>query len=343
MFSAAVAKRMAGTPREIEIAQQNDEILGDLKLLPGIWKNTEELNGRGWNMIALPFISPGFKFNYRLLVNQYNETLSFTIADKFVKNRGIDTAAPATNTDQAIVALDYEQAIKQVAAADFPDSGGLVGAAGLPIHHEPGLWLVMSQVEDGRNDISRLATIPHGDSLLAIGTGNQFGGRPKIPEINGLPSGASRTMIDDGYLQPYDHFDANPFKGIVTTQDFPGFNPKHPHRLLEGDLPGTVVKTTELKVSTTTESGGILNIPFIEKQANAVQMNSTFWLLELAEQRDGKPRVIMQYLQVVMLDFFPRGDNLPGMARWPHVSINTMERVEPPEPKKLTERSVSVP
>lgn len=29
-----------------------------------------------------------------------------------------------------------------------------------------------------------------------------------------------------------------------------------------------------------------------------------------------------------MLDFFaPRGDGLPGQARWPHVSINTLEKV----------------
>lgn len=55
--------------RKIEVAQRDDPGLGPLKLLPGKWKN---LPGRGWNMIALPFVAPkeaNFPFNYRLLVN----------------------------------------------------------------------------------------------------------------------------------------------------------------------------------------------------------------------------------------------------------------------------------
>ena len=35
----------------------------------------------------------------------------------------------------------------------------------------------------------------------------------------------------------------------------------------------------------------------------------------------------MQYVQVVMLDFFPRRDGLPGRISWPHVSINTLTKV----------------
>ena len=33
--------------------------------------------------------------------------------------------------------------------------------------------------------------------------------------------------------------------------------------------------------------------------------------------------------QVVMLDFFqPREDQLPGRATWPHISINTLDKVD---------------
>ena len=31
--------------------------------------------------------------------------------------------------------------------------------------------------------------------------------------------------------------------------------------------------------------------------------------------------------KVVLLDFFPRRDGMPGLIRWPHISVNTMERV----------------
>jgi hypothetical protein len=57
-------------------------------------------------------------------------------------------------------------------------------------------------------------------------------------------------------------------------------------------------------------------------------MRSTFWIQELADlDADGNPKLRLQYSQVVMLDFFPRRDGLPGPIRWPHVSINTLERV----------------
>lgn len=338
MLKPTLARRMLTTARDINIARLGDENLGDLKNFPGVWKNSEALAGHGWNMIALPFISPDFKFNYRLLVNQYNETLTFTIADRFVKNRGISTVDPPTNTDQAISALDYEQLINQTAAADFPVSG-LAGAPGLGIHHEPGLWLVMSNADDGRNDISRLASIPHGDSLLALGAGNTYAGGPRYPsQLSGLPSGASQQMVADGYLEPYNHFEANPFKGDVAEPGFPGFNPKQPLELLKGAIPGTPKTTTEIRVSTTVETGGILNIPFVTRQANPTQMKSTFWIVELAEMRpDGEPRRILQYVQVVMLDFFERHDGLPGLAKWPHVSINTMEWQHGPDVKTVAE------
>ena len=34
-----------------------------------------------------------------------------------------------------------------------------------------------------------------------------------------------------------------------------------------------------------------------------------------------------EYAQIVELDFFPRFDGGPGRIKWPHVSINTMEKL----------------
>ena len=44
--------------RRLEKPKTNDEELGPLKLLPGKWANLPNLPGRGWNMIALPFVAP---------------------------------------------------------------------------------------------------------------------------------------------------------------------------------------------------------------------------------------------------------------------------------------------
>jgi hypothetical protein len=271
-------------------------------------------------MIALPFATePGSRLNYRLLVNQYNEELEFTLVDKAVPNRGIRREGTTVDSDQFLVTLDYEQQIKQIASDDSPPSGK-AGNPGLAIHHEPGLWLHMvNEVTDGL-DIARLATIPHGDSVLALGRSSETNGPSAIDSVNGLPEGVEQDL-NSPYLAPYKHFHDNLFQGL--------FDPVNPHLLLEAANQGVnIVKTTTLEVDTTHPTGGIVNIPFIVKQANAASMKSTFWIQELAEKdHHGNPKLRLQYLQIVLLDFFPRRDGLPGLIRWPHVSINTMEKI----------------
>ncbi|WP_290576415.1 heme-binding protein [Ketobacter sp.] len=335
--------------REVRPAREGDENLGVLKLLPGKWKSQDT----GWNMIALPTEGP--KFSYRLLMNQYSETLEFLEVDDNIPNRGVLRNDPNKqeedkDPDQFLIGLDYKQVITQVAAEDrmiaIQEDGsedivasGLQGDVPSTIHHEPGLFLHMKDERSNNVDIARLATIPHGDSVLALGTSKVIEDpealkKFRIPGINGLPIGVNPelpplpselpTRQKLGYMTPYSHYVEKPFRGTVpdTVSGFPGFNPKDPHDLLNVANRNLEFKRiTRLMFDTEIESGGIVNIPFVVKQANAASMKSTFWIQEL----EGKLR--MQYLQVVMLDFFPRFDGLPGLIRWPHISINTLEKV----------------
>ena len=309
--------------RSVQPAKEGDVNLGPLKLLPGTWSN-KALPGRGWNMIAVPF--SGGPVGYRLLLNQFDETLKFSFVDDRVANRGITVTG--AEDDQFVVALDYEQKIDQIAVADFPESG-LAGEPGATIHHEPGLWLHMTNKTTDNLDIARLATIPHGDSVLALGTSDTSSQTPQIDSVNGLPIGVSHNL-DGPYLAPYKHFNDNPFKGVVDAPGFPGFNPVDPSALLKLANEGVnIVRTTKLEVDTTMQEAGIVNIPFIVKQANASDMKSTFWIQEIEEtDANGKLKTTLrlQYLQVVMLDFFPRKDGAAGLIRWPHISINTLEK-----------------
>ena len=311
--------------RSIELnAIEGDESLGPLSLLPGVWANEPSLRGRGWNLIALPFAAAPFR--YRLLMNQYNETLKFNLVDKNVPNRGIEGT---TQTDQKVFTLDYDQSITQIAADDFPPSGE-AGGPDLAIHREPGLWLHMKDQQTNGVDIGRLATIPHGDSVLALGRSAVHDGPPEIPEkVSALPIGGD-TDLTNPYLEPYKHFEDNPFVGELGP-GFPGFLPTDTTNLLKLANEGVNIKrTTVLDVDTAVETGGIVNIPFIVKQANAAEMKSTFWIQELDEtDANGKPVMRLQYLQTVILDFFmPRPDGMPGAIRWPHISINTLLKVE---------------
>ncbi|HAH49295.1 heme-binding protein [Gimesia sp.] len=335
MKKEIILSKMKGQRRYLAPADTGDDDLGPLKLLPGIWKNEPNLSGRGWNIIALPFATaPGAGFNYRLMMNQYNEVLTFSLIDKGVPNRGIsvdESSGTTQESDQFVVTLDYEQQVKQISAADFPDSG-LAGPADLPIHHEPGLWLYMLNETPLGLDVGRLATIPHGDSVLALGKSKVEDGPPDIPdEVSGLPVGVSPDVEGNPYLSPYKNFIDHPFKGVVSDPAFPGFLPHRTTDLLRAANEGVEIKrTTTLSVDTTVETGGIHNIPFVVRQANAASMKSTFWIQELVEKdKHGKPKLRLQYLQVVLLDFFSRRDGLPGLIRWPHISINTMEKVAP--------------
>lgn len=295
-------------PRQVTLGEEGDTELGPLPLLPGKW---ESLPGRGWNMIALPFNGP---LGYRLLVNQYNEELTFGLADKAVPNRGIDASGEA---DQFIVTIDYTQVVTQIAQDDFPHSG-LAGEPNTVIHHEPGLWLHMKNETTNGLDIARLASVPHGNNVLGLGKSAQIDGPPTIPEINGLPLGVAHDL-NSPYLAPYKHFHENLFKNL--------FDPTKPNALLNEALEGlNVKKTTVLEIDTTVEDAGISNIPFVVKQADADSMKSTFWVMEV-ENAQGNTELILQYSQVVSLDFFERKDGIAGKIRWPHVSINTLRKV----------------
>jgi hypothetical protein len=323
--------------RVFEPAPKEDPELGPLMLLPGIWKNTEgsRTDGRGWNLIALPFHEEGQFRDYRLLMNQYNEELRFTFVDDMVPNRGRINEPEEGPFDQFVVTLDYQQTIRQIAAEDSSGTP-LAGLPGLPIHHEPGLFLHMKNRRTDGIDVARLATIPHGNAVTAIGKSKIYDGPPQdIDDAAGFPEGAipegedinaavDAASEDPAYLRPYNQFTVQPFRGI--------FSVKTPFDTLKAALGAFDVKrTTELRMDTSTDAAGIRNIPFIERQADANLMRSTFYIMELNETDEkGEAKLALAYAQFIFLDFFPRRDDPEKLIRWPHISINVMEKVAMP-------------
>ncbi|MBQ4849885.1 heme-binding protein [Pseudoalteromonas sp. MMG012] len=312
-MSDSASNEQKPSQRVLKAVMGQEEALGPFSNLPGVWKNTGQFSGHGWNMIALPF--PTGELDYRLLNNQYNEILTFQLVDKNVPNRGM-------NGDQEVETIDYVQQIEQIAAADFPDSG-LAGGSGLAIHHEPGLWLYMKNHTTDDLNIARLSSIPHGDSLMALGQSAQSKTGFEIPKISGLPIGVNDNLEENPYLIPYLHFHKHLFENV--------FDPTQPNDLLnKAILPffqqGKVANVTQLKVDSRLASGGVNNIPFVVRQANADQVEATLWIYELTEKHpNGEPKMLLQYSQIVMLDFFERRDG-QGLIKWPHVSINTLEK-----------------
>lgn len=311
-----------------------------IELLSGTWIS----EAQGWNIIALPSSAPD---KFRVLMNQYCEKLDFNrLADTNVPNRGI-TQDVTGETDQFVDAITYEQIVHQVEVDDFPVSAKRAGN-GEGIHHEPGFFLqFLNHVATGHTEeegkengpevelkIARLATIPHGNSVLAMGTVETFPGAPTIPDENALPERINADIQTNPYLEPYKHFEDNHFFGVVpkSVPGFPGFFPTNANAILQFANPGSRVKqTTVLNFDTKFRNAQltdvpIKNIPFVIREANATEMHSTFWIMELHKPDESAPReFVMQYSQTVYLEFF-NSDEAGKLIRWPHVSINTLKK-----------------
>jgi hypothetical protein len=335
---------------------RGDAELGVLKELPGTWVNADGFEGHAWNMIALPFGNPGGLGDFRLLLNQANETLEFDLVDLGVPNRG------ASHNDQHLAALRYLQAIDQLSATDAvsrpdgtvlepatansndtPKSDTLIGGGKVGIHREPGLFLHLAnlagpcsnQVQPGP-DLARLANIPHGDAVLAMGTSSlpvETAPDLRAPALlslfDPLPIGLGSTDINNAYFAPNKHFHDAPFKGNVTAAGFPGFDPTDPLKLLDGAIsvafPGSTIKNTTTFTVDTDTKGSVSNIPFVQCQANATRVTATFWIQEV-ETKDGHTHFVLQYAQRVVLEFFQTTLTPSGLIQWPHISINTLIR-----------------
>lgn len=272
--------------------------LGPLAGLVGTW--TGKL---GWNLIAVP--RPGDEDGFTLLVRPYYETITFTALGVLVPDRG---ASEILN----IYGLEYSLSVSDL-------------LTNLPLHLENGMWLYVKDPQDSQSPtIVRQATVPHGNSVLALGNSQQADGPPTIPVIDALPVGNPFNPPQDGYTDPY------LFPPPPRVPGQPPFSTRDPNEVLRAAIEGqNILNTLTLSVSTQTgDGGGIVNIPFIVKNANATAFNATFWLETVENQETGEQFDQLQYSQQTNLEFIKCGsgcsDDGNGLIVWPHVNVNTL-------------------
>ena len=265
--------------------------LGPFSDIVGTWEGH-----RGWNLVAVPQPPdpkrPPTKNDDRftLLVQPYRERITFTPM--------VDTPNRSTTGPTAFVkGVEYTL---QIFALDDPDN---------TLHEENGMWLFLG--DDDPPTIARQATVPHGDSVLAPGFYTSADGPPDYPHIAVKPV-IIGTMSGLGYLDPYSNR-KNPVENQLIGD---------PCSLLKDALPGDVERTVTFTVNTAAyPSGGILNIPFIHKNADASKFRATMWLVYAP---DG---ITLQYVSDTTLDFAHQPDQSGRLIRWPHIDLNTLHRV----------------
>ncbi len=151
--------------------------LGPLAPLVGTWA------GRGFNAIWRPDNEQppeNSKIKRFLELNLTSETFEFETIPGVVPNRGF-----ATQPDLGLFGLHY---LQRVTDADPP----VFSTAGQALHIEPGFFMNVpaSVVPPNPASIVRLATIPHGVSLLMQGvtpSATPVDGPPEIPPIFPIP------------------------------------------------------------------------------------------------------------------------------------------------------------
>jgi hypothetical protein len=255
-------------------------MFGPLTDLIGTW-----VGNKGWNLVAVPNQQGGFI----LLVQPYTETLTITPLSTPTPNRG-------TTIIQQVPTLMYSLAIHS-------------NVDGSLLHAENGTWLLLQDCPSDFS-IARQASVPHGDSLLALGNSSVTNGAPAIPAISTLPiTGPGQKPL--GYTDPY-----------LTPQ--PGFNKTNPNATLLDAISGqTIISSTNLSVSTANQ-GGISNIPFVTKNANTTNFEATYWIETVQNPNTGGTFLQLQYSQTTIIEFIPQFHDPSKLIQWPHVNINTM-------------------
>jgi hypothetical protein len=169
MNDVHVARRIPS----VRVSPDNKAVLENLGLLADLAGNW---HGTGFNLVARPDFQD--KTNTFLELNLTSETTKFDPISSVIPNRGFG------QPDIQLFGLTYLQKI-----SDLTTGGAL--------HIEPGIWINQEPTSDpplappaGGQLVSRMATIPHGNSLLAQGVATPFDGPPTIsPGANPISGG----------------------------------------------------------------------------------------------------------------------------------------------------------
>jgi hypothetical protein len=256
--------------------------LGPLAAFAGTFR------GKGFNTIFRPDLGSPTKLpvpatdDNLLELNLTEETLSFSPSLGAVPNRG------EVQADINLNGVPYLQVINDVTIA-----GQSTG-----IHFEPGLWMAVPATGDPAEGMTfmRMASIPHGTTVLAQGKAVTAAGKPTFPVVGITPFGIG-SAPDSG--NPFPSQTAASAGTVRIPQDLTPFIKAgtitqamldNPVSLLGNHLAGlNVIANTAVTVSTRPTpplfGGGNNNMAFLmgdahtnAPNAQAATMESTFWI-----------------------------------------------------------------
>jgi hypothetical protein len=285
--------------------------LGPLAGLAGKW------HGTGFNTIWRPHFpknQPPGQDRF-LELNLTTETLEFDVIPGSIPNRGLD------QQDIEMFGLHYLQQI-----SDSTQNAG--------IHIEPGIWATVpattAPVE--QPTVVRMASIPHGTTILAQGNAFTVNGGPIIADndiipfgLNGNPPVKSTFAAAEAIFTELNLATDSPFRQPSVANTVPGITQamvQNPNSVLQQAIVGQeIVNTIVLRVTATATpppGTGTSNTFFLTENASANVVDAIFWIETVKSPHSHRHFLQLQYTQTVMLDF--------NGLRWPHVSVATLRK-----------------
>jgi len=252
----------------------------------------------------------------------YFEESTFSVLNGLAPNRG-------GKIQQQVFVLFYEQRVYIGKNYGSPE-----GNINTVVHAENGslLHLVNYDVNDEINNpltppsvisqdqptfpIVKQVSVPHGNSILAVGNFVQSNALPYVPDENTDPVG----NVTQSLQKQYD--DASNETGGLS---------KNPNRVLQnfnndifnklGTGPYTIL-TTQFTVDTSKGQGNLSNLTFESKNASVTKYVTTFWHVQVNSFTIGRSFQYLQYTQRIELQF----KTFPGVT-FIHVDANTLTKV----------------
>ena len=276
----------------------------------GAGSNKGTWTGTGFNVIWRPNSTPGQ--DRFLELNRTDEILEFDEISGPIPNRGFLQA------DIQMFGLTYLQQIK-----DANNNAGL--------HIEPGIWATVPQTVDPAEvpTVVRMASIPHGTTVVAQGTATAVSGPPTITNTNIIPfvigNPEQQVQFPESNLSIPSNFRSPPGDIGGITQAMVD----NPNSVLISALAGQTIKNTVvLDVSSNPTApvlgGGVANTAFLQgspaagPNAQTALVSATFWIETVQDPAGGPDVHQLQYTQTVLLNF-------NGLS-WPHITVATLRR-----------------
>jgi hypothetical protein len=241
--------------------------------------------GKGFNAIWRPNLLSSGQDRF-LELNVTRETLSFSEIGGPIPNRGL------LQSDIFMAGLSY---VQQIGDENLqPPNDGL--------HFEPGVWLNIPATTDPAVSatVARLASIPHGVTVLLQGLASSATGPPSIPEINLNPFSLGNPQSASVF----------PEQNLATSTQFriagPGIEQgmvTNPNSVLsQAILDQPILSTVTFQVSsndTPVAGGGDAETAFLQggpagPNANVASVTATFWL----ETIQGTPNTRRRHIKV---------------------------------------------